>query len=109
MPTPMTPIPFGTFPSGETVEAYTLTNASGASATLLTLGGIVASLKVPDRGGRLSDIVLGFNDLGSYAAGHPYFGAIVGRIAGRVTGGRLWVEGRGYSLACNDRTNHLHG
>jgi aldose 1-epimerase len=105
----MTPRPFGTLPSGEAVEAYTLTNRTGASATVLTLGGIVASLRMPDSRGRLDDIVLGFNDLGPYASGHPYFGAIVGRIAGRVTAGRLWIEGLGYSLACNDRTNHLHG
>src|ERR1700679_1343767 len=97
----MTPRSFGTLPSGEAVEEYTLTNRAGASASVLTLGGIVTSLKVPDREGRSSDIVLGFNDLGSYSAGHPYFGAIIGRIAGRVTAGRIWVEGHGYALACN--------
>jgi aldose 1-epimerase len=105
----MTPRPFGTFPSGESVEEYTLSNRAGASATVLTLGGIVTSLKVPDREGRSSDIVLGFNDLGSYSAGHPYFGAIIGRIAGRVTAGRIWIEGQGHVLACNERGNHLHG
>jgi aldose 1-epimerase len=105
----MTPEPFCSLPSGETVEAYTLVNGAGASAKVMTLGGIVTSLCVPDRQGRFADIVLGFNDLGPYAAGHPHFGAITGRIAGRVTGGRIWIEGKGYSLECNEGTNHLHG
>ena len=69
----------------------------------------MTSLRIPDSRGRIEDLVLGFNELGPYAAGHPHFGAIIGRIAGRVTGGRLWVEGQVYPLACNDRTNHLHG
>ena len=99
----------GSLPSGEGVEAHTLANASGASVRILTYGAIVTSLRVPDRAGRVADVVLGFNDLGPYAQGHPYFGAIVGRIAGRVTGGRLSVGGRTHALACNDRTNHLHG
>jgi aldose 1-epimerase len=105
----MTPRPFGSLPSGENVEAYTLTNSAGASATVLTLGAIVSSLRMPDRHGRIDDIVLGFNDLEAYSGGHSYFGAIIGRIAGRVTGGRMWIEGLAHSLACNDRTNHLHG
>jgi len=53
--------------------------------------------------------VLGFNDPGPYVAGHPYFGAIIGGSPGASTGGRLWIEGQGYFLDCNDRTNHLHG
>lgn len=105
----MHPQPFGSLPSGETVEAYTLANAAGASVQVLTYGGIVTSLRMPDRLGRLDDVVLGFDRLGPYLAGHPYFGAIVGRIAGRVSGGRLSVAGRDYALACNDRSNHLHG
>ncbi len=105
----MNPRPFGTLPSGEAVEAYTLANGAGASAKVLTFGGIISSLRVPDRHGRIADVVLGLNDLGAYAAGRAYLGAVIGRIAGRVTGGRVRVEGQGYSLACNDRTNHLHG
>jgi aldose 1-epimerase len=105
----MTPRPFGKLPSGQPVEAYTLANESGASLQVLTYGGIVTSLRMPDRQARLSDIVLGFNDLESYVRGHPYFGAITGRIAGRVSGGRLSVDGRTYDLARNDGPNHLHG
>ena len=99
----------GSLPSGETIEAYTLDNASGASAQVLTYGGIVTSLRMPDRHGRFVDVVLGFTALAPYVAGHPYFGAIAGRIAGRVSGGRLPVEERVYQLARNDGPNHLHG
>src|SRR5580658_2580361 len=105
----MNPRPIGSLPSGEPVEAHTLSNAAGASAEVLTYGGIVTSLCMPDRRGRMADIVLGFGGLEGYAGGHPYFGAIVGRIAGRVTGGRVAMNGRSFGLECNDRTNHLHG
>ncbi|MBS0663694.1 MAG: galactose mutarotase [Verrucomicrobia bacterium] len=101
--------PFGTMPSGEPVSAWTLANKAGASVEILTLGGIVRTLSVPDRHGRLADVVLGFDTLAAYVARHPYFGAIIGRIAGRVTNGSLLVEGRTYPLARNNGPNHLHG
>ncbi len=99
----------GSLASGESVEAYTLTNAAGAAVQVLTYGGIVTSLRVPDRHGGFADVVLGFDDLASYASGHPFFGAIIGRIAGRVSGGRLTVEGRDFQLPRNEGNNHLHG
>ncbi|WP_438479370.1 aldose epimerase family protein [Oleiharenicola lentus] len=105
----MQPHVFGTLPSGETIHRYTLTNRRGASLDVITLGGIVTALRVPDREGRLADVVLGFNQLEHYLAGHPYFGAITGRIAGRVTNGELLLEGRTLHLARNDGNNHLHG
>lgn len=105
----MTSRAFGTLPSGETVHAHTLSNASGASVEILSLGGIVRSLRVPDRGGRLDDVVLGFGSLGPYLSPHPYMGAIIGRIAGRVTGGVVVAGGREWPLACNEGGNHLHG
>ncbi len=101
--------PFGTLPSGLPVESFRLENAAGASLEVLTYGGIVKSLRMPDRNGTLGDVVLGFNDLADYAAGHPYFGAITGRIAGRVAGGQIVVEGRAYSLPLNSGDNHIHG
>ena len=85
----MTSQPFGTLADGTTVEKYTLRNASGASAEIITYGGIITALRVPDREGKLADVVLGFDTLAAYLAGHPYFGAIIGRIAGRVTAGKL--------------------
>jgi aldose 1-epimerase len=104
----MNPRPFGSLASGESVVAHTLTNAAGASAEILTYGGIVRSLRMPDRLGRMADVVLGYGDLGDYVDGKAYVGAIVGRVAGRVTGGRIPIGG-GIALACNDRGNHLHG
>jgi len=110
MPSPLlTSRAFGSLPSGESVEAYTLANDSGASVEVLTYGGIVRSLRVPDRRGRVGDVVLGFDGLEGYLGAHPYFGAIVGRIAGRVTAGLLSVNGRIFSVPCNEGPNHLHG
>ncbi|MDB6170355.1 MAG: galactose-epimerase [Verrucomicrobia bacterium] len=100
---------FGPLPSGEGIDAWTLGNAAGSSVKILTLGGIVASLRVPDRRGELADVVLGFNTLREYLSGHMYFGALCGRIAGRVPEGELRVEGRRYSLPLNNGRNHLHG
>jgi len=105
----MTSRVFGLLPSGEAVQAHTLSNEAGASAEVLTYGGILRSLRMPDGAGRVADVVLGLGTLEGYLAGHPYMGAIVGRIAGRVSGGRLLVGGRVVSLDCNDGSNHLHG
>ncbi|MEO7598401.1 MAG: aldose epimerase family protein [Opitutus sp.] len=101
--------PFGHHGSGQTVECWTLRNASGATIDVLTYGGIVRSLSVPDAYSRIDDVVLGFDSLEPYLAGHPYFGAITGRIAGRVTAGELAVSGQTYQLHLNDGQNHLHG
>jgi aldose 1-epimerase len=100
---------FGELPSGETVEAFTLAGAAGAALEFITYGGIVRSIKMPDREGRLADVVLGFDNLDSYLAGHPFFGAITGRVAGRIPGARFSIEGNTYRLAKNDGPNHLHG
>ncbi|MFA6271036.1 MAG: aldose epimerase family protein, partial [Candidatus Paceibacterota bacterium] len=101
--------PFGNLPTGEPIDAITLENNAGASLRAITLGGIVTSLRVPDRDGRLADVVLGFDCLEPYLAGHPYFGAITGRVAGRIPGGRFTVDGKTYELVKNDGPNHLHG
>lgn len=106
---PITRSPFGTLPDGRLVQAYTLTNRVGSSLRVIDYGGIVISLRVPDREGNFDDVVLGFNSLASYLAGHPYFGAIAGRVAGRISGGRITVDGENVQLALNDGRNHLHG
>lgn len=103
------PHAFGQLPGGETVEAWTLHNAAGASLQVLTFGAIVSHLRVPDRHGRLADVVLGFDSLTPYLSGHPYFGATVGRVAGRITDGRFCLRGQWFQLARNDPPNHLHG
>src|SRR5437764_6234356 len=69
--------PFGTAPDGTPVEVFTLTNAHGIEARILSYGGILQSLKTPDRSGKVDDVVLGFDDLAGYVKSSPYFGAIV--------------------------------
>lgn len=106
---PVTSRVFGQLPTGEEVRAWTLGNAGGASLQVMEYGGIVTQLLVPDRAGRLADVVLGFASLPPYLGSHPYFGAIAGRVAGRITGGRFTLEKKTHSLARNDGPNHLHG
>ena len=100
---------FGTLPTGERVDAFTLTNARGLSMRVITYGGIVTHLNVPDRDGKFADVVCGFDALDGYLAGHPYFGCIAGRVAGRITRGRFTLDGVEHSVAINDPPNHLHG
>ena len=100
---------FGKTGDGENVDLYTLTNTLGMQAKIMNYGGIVVSLKVPDRNGKMDDVVLGFNDLDSYLKGHPYFGAIVGRYGNRIAKGRFTLNGFEYKLAVNNGENHLHG
>jgi len=100
---------FGTLPDGRIVRSWLLQNAAGSSLEVIEYGGIVTRLYVPDREGKLADVVLGFDTLEPYLAGHPYFGVIAGRVAGRISGACFLLEGRTYELACNDPPNHLHG
>ena len=100
---------FGKLPDGTAVELYTLTNKNGLSAKITTYGTIITELHVPDRRGRLGDIVLGFDNLGQYLQKHPYFGATVGRVANRIAKGRFTLDGVTYQLAVNNGPNHLHG
>ena len=76
--------PFGTTNRGEAVSLYTLKNAHGMELRVIDYGGIILSLKVPDRTGRVADVVLGFDSLGDYERGSPYFGAIIGRYGNRI-------------------------
>jgi aldose 1-epimerase len=101
--------PFGTTDRGEAVSLYTLKNAHGMEARVLDYGGIIVSLQVPDRNGRLGDVVLGFDSLADYQRGSPYFGAIIGRYGNRIARGRFTLDGRTYTLATNNGSNHLHG
>ena len=100
---------FGKTPDGKDVDLYTLTNASGAEARIITYGGIVVSLKVPDRSGKLGDVVLGYNTLDGYVKNNPFFGCITGRYANRIAKGKFTLDGREYTLAKNNDQNHLHG
>ncbi len=100
---------FGALPDGENVQKFFLANNHGLSLKAINYGGIITELHVPDREGQTRDVVLGLNTLQEYLDGHPYFGAIVGRVAGRITAARFNLDGREYPLACNDSPNHLHG
>lgn len=94
---------------GRMVSLFMLTNASGGQVGITEYGGIVVSLKVPDRHGQFGDVVLGFDTLDAYVADTPYFGAITGRYANRIAGGRFSLDGTDYELAVNNAPNALHG
>jgi aldose 1-epimerase len=100
---------FGTLPDGTGVALYTLANSKGMEATIMTYGGIVVSLKVPDRTGAPGDVVLGYDSLSHYVASNPYFGALIGRYGNRIAGGTFTLGGTTVTLATNDGANHLHG
>jgi aldose 1-epimerase len=103
--------PFGKTADGQEVRLYTLTNAKGLEARVMTYGAIVVSLKVPDKKGKMDDVVLGYDNLDSYVKSSPYFGAIVGRYGNRIGKGKFTLDGVTYDkLALNDNgKNHLHG
>ena len=100
---------FGNLPDGAAVEQYTLSNAAGIICKIINYGGIITELHVPDKNGRLADVVLGFDKFERYLQSHPYFGAIVGRYANRIAKGKFTLDGKTYSLAINNGPNHLHG
>lgn len=101
---------FGRTAEGIPVDLFTLTNRNGMEVKITNYGGIVVSVKVPDRNGTLGDVVLGYDTLEGYLKDNrPYFGAIIGRYANRIAKGRFTLDGREYRLAQNDGENHLHG
>lgn len=99
---------FGNLPDGSPIELYTLTNGT-ITAKITTFGGIVTQLHAPDKNGKQADVVLGFDSLEGYLAGHPYFGAITGRYANRIANGKFSLDGKEYQLAVNNGPNSLHG
>jgi aldose 1-epimerase len=100
---------FGTLPDGGKIYSYTLKNSSGMKAEIIEFGAIVRTLFVPDRSGKFSDIVLGYDDLSGYENGSSYLGAIVGRYGNRIAKGKFTMDGKEYQLTVNSGTNHLHG
>src|SRR5258706_4720425 len=100
---------FGMSPDGKTVELYTLRNSRGVEAQIMTYGGIVTSLKVPDKDGRFADVVLGYDNLDGYLKSTPYFGALIGRYGNRIAKGHFTLDGADYQLARNNGPNTLHG
>jgi len=100
---------FGETQDGHAVDLYVLRNARGMIAKVMTFGAILTELHAADRSGKFGDVVLGFEDLASYMRRHPYFGAVIGRVANRIAGGKFKLDGLEYKLATNDGPNHLHG
>jgi len=109
LPEGMTRSEFGRTQEGERVELYVLENRNGMIAKITTYGAIITELHVPGRGGSKGNVVLGFENLDGYLKGHPYFGAIVGRVGNRIAKGRFTLDGAVYKLATNNGPNHLHG
>jgi aldose 1-epimerase len=100
---------WGTAPSGEPVSLFTLTNAKGSEVKITNYGGVVVSVKVPDRTGKMDDVALGFDNLAGYLAPNPHFGATIGRYGNRIGKAQFTLNGVHYKLAANDGENHLHG
>src|SRR5476651_451105 len=91
------------------VDLYTLTNKEGVQVQISNYGGKVTSWKTPDKDGKMGNIVLGFGSATKYTAKVPYFGALIGRYGNRIAKGKFTLDGKTYTLATNDHTNHLHG
>ncbi|GGG88434.1 aldose 1-epimerase [Polaribacter pacificus] len=100
---------FGVTPDGIVVDQYTLSNAKGMQLSIITFGGIITSLKAPNKNQEYQDIVLGYPNLEPYLANPTYFGAIIGRYGNRIANGTFKLKGKTYSLATNNGKNHLHG
>jgi aldose 1-epimerase len=100
---------FGQTAEGTPVDLFTLRNRHGVEMKISSYGGIVTSFAVPDRNGSMGDVVLGYDNLAGYLRSTPYFGALIGRCANRIAGGKFRLEGKEYSLAINNGPNALHG
>lgn len=100
---------FGIMPQGDSVIRYTMTNANGMQVKVLNYGGIIQSVIVPDKSGKMGDVVLGFDSLAQYIDQSPYFGAIIGRFGNRIARGTFSLNDSTYHLFINDGPNSLHG
>ncbi|PMC39178.1 galactose-1-epimerase [Bacillus sp. UMB0899] len=94
---------------GETVYSFTLENRNGMKVSCITLGCIITDIIVPDKNGQFENVVLGLDTVESYINDSPYFGAVCGRVAGRISNGRFELDDHIYELPKNDDNNHLHG
>jgi len=100
---------FGKTKDGREAHLYTLSNKSGMQVVISDFGGTVVSIKVPDRHGKIGDVVLGYDTLAGYQEGTASFGATVGRYANRIGGAKFSLDGKEYALEKNNGENHLHG
>jgi aldose 1-epimerase len=95
--------------AGEEVHVYTLTNAGGLKAKVMTYGATLIAVDLPDRNGKFENVTLHLESLADYLAGHPFFGSIAGRYANRIAKGKFTLDSHQYTLATNNGPNHLHG
>src|SRR5579862_8996176 len=100
---------FGKTPDGKTVDLYTLTNSHGMEVRAMNYGGVIVSLRVPDKSGKVADVVLGFDNFDGYLDNKPFMGAIVGRYGNRIANAEFTLDGVKYTLAKNNGPNSLHG
>lgn len=100
---------FGKTADGKAIMKYTISNSEGLEMSVISYGGIITSLKVPDKNGNYEDIVLGLDSVSQYETAGTYFGAIIGRYGNRIARGEFSLDGKGYKLDTNDGVNSLHG
>jgi aldose 1-epimerase len=100
---------FGKTRDGREAHLYTLSNKSGMEVAITDFGATTVSIKVPDRNGKLGDVVLGYDSVEGYENGTAYIGATAGRYANRIAGAKFSLDGKEYTLPKNDHENHLHG
>jgi aldose 1-epimerase len=100
---------YGVLPDGTAIDLYTMTNASGMQVKAISFGGVVTSIKVPDRKGELADVVLGYDSLDEYVKNPPHFGALIGRYGNRIGKAQFTLNGKTYPLIANNNGNTLHG
>jgi aldose 1-epimerase len=100
---------YGTTAKGEKIDSYKLKNQKGMEVDIMTYGGIITSLKVPNKAGVSEEVVIGFNNFEQYTKDNPYFGALIGRYGNRIAKGKFSLDGKEYKLATNNGKNALHG
>ena len=105
----LTKEPFGQTPDGQAIDIVTLRNLKSMEVRIMTYGGIIVSLRVPDRAGQVDDVVLGHDDAAGYFNNSPFLGALIGRYGNRIAKGKFTLDGHDYTLATNNAPNHLHG
>jgi len=101
--------PFGKMNDGKEVTLYTMRNKAGMEVGVMNYGGVIQSIKAPDKGGVFEDVTLGYDSLSGYLKASPYFGALIGRYGNRIAKGRFTLDGKEFRLQQNDGVNHLHG
>lgn len=100
---------WGTLADGRAVQRFTLRNDQGMEVSFLDYGALLTAIRVPDRAGKIEDIVLGFDSLAPYLIKHPRFGSLIGRYANRIKGASFTLDGKEYILDANSGPNHIHG